>query len=86
MKAQLLKITSKQPSKHEGNYYYLFFKGEDGKSYRSCVVDIYRNWANWRDVINNFDESSPIWLDALRLKSNGFIDADSRPVKVEENE
>ena len=68
MKAQLLKITSK-----------------DGKSYRSCVVDIYRNWANWRDIINEFDESEPVWLDGLVLKG-GMINADSRPIKVEEND
>jgi hypothetical protein len=82
MKAQLLKV-QKQPSKYKGYFHYLFFKGEDGKSYRSCVGDAYRNWVNWRDIIANFDESEPLWLDGLKLKGS-LIDADSKPVKVKD--
>lgn len=84
MKAKLLK-TQQQPSKHDGIFYWLFFKGEDGKSYRSCVVPTYRNWANWREIVENFNEENPIWLDGLTLK-NGMIDADSKPRKIEKDD
>lgn len=84
IKAQLVK-TQKTPSKYGGDFFYLFFKGEDGKSYRSCVVSTYRNWKNWRDIVENFSEDSPIWLDGLSLK-NGMVDADSNPRIIKDYE
>lgn len=80
MKAQLLDI-QKHPSKYEGDFYYLFFKDENGKNYKSCVGDAFRNWKNWSDIIANFDKSNPIWLDGLKLKGE-LIDADSKPIRI----
>lgn len=81
MKAKLLDIQDR-PSKYGGGFYYLFFKGEDGKSYRSCVSSSYRNWRNWQEIIKGFSKEHPVWLDNLVTK-NGLIDADSRPVTIE---
>lgn len=82
MKAKLLDIQSR-PSKYGGEFCYLFFKGEDGKSYRSCVSPSYRNWENWQKIVSNFSKESPVWLNNLFTK-NGLIDADSKPTIIED--
>lgn len=79
--AELQKIT-KHPSKYGGDFYYLFFKNlEDGKSYRSCISPSYRNWRNWSDIIENFNEKTPVTLTNLILRNN-LIDADSKPKRI----
>lgn len=82
MKAKLLDIQSR-PSKYGGEFCYLFFKGENGKSYRSCVSPAYGNWSNWQKIVNNFSKESPVWLDNLLVKGE-LIDADSRPTIIED--
>ena len=79
--AELQKST-KHPSKYGGDFYYLFFKNlEDGKSYRSCISPSYRNWRNWSDIIENFNEKTPVTLTNLILRNN-LIDADSKPKRI----
>ena len=84
MRATLLKIT-KHPSKWGGDFYYLFFKTEDGVSCKSCVTPNCRNYNRWASIIKNFDEADPIVLDNLVLMSNGMVNADSFPRIVGES-
>jgi len=79
MKAMLLK-TEKRTSKFGGNFYYLFFKGEDGKSYRSCLYPNYGNFRRWQDIIGKEN----IALDGLIAKGK-MIDADSFPRIIKED-
>lgn len=79
--ATLQKIT-RHPSKYGGDFYYLFFKDlEDGKTYRSCVSPSYRNWRNWQEIVEGFDEKTSPTFTGLILKGN-LVDADSVPQKV----
>lgn len=73
MKATLLKV-DKKPSRFGGEFYYLFFKGEDGKSYRSCVYPKYGNFKRWHGIVNKVGAV----LDNLIAKGS-MIDADSFP-------
>ena len=73
MKAILLK-TEKRVSKFGSYFWYAFFKGEDGKSYRSCLYPNCRNFSRWQ----NFIDKENIILDNLATKGN-LIDADSFP-------
>lgn len=77
MKAKILKIERK-PSRYGGWFYYAFFKGEDGRSYRSCIYPNCGNYARWRSVIENYKENEEVWLSNLVLRGKGLIDADSK--------
>jgi hypothetical protein len=78
MKATLLK-TKEHISKFGGKFYYAFFKGEDGKSYRSCLYPNYGNFPRWLPFIGK----EGILLDGLNPKGS-MIDADSFPKQVEQ--
>jgi hypothetical protein len=84
MRCKVLKI-SENPSKFQGTFYYIFFKGEDGKTYKTCISAQYRNFRNWQFVLKNRDKE--IWLDNLFLspRDKNLVDADSIPVPVVEN-
>lgn len=76
MKATLIR-TQEQASKFGGSFYYAFFKGEDGKSYRSCLTPSCRNFKNWKPFIGR----EFVELDNLTMIA-GMIDADSKPTEV----
>lgn len=76
MKAILLK-TQESVSKYGGKFWYAFFKGEDGKSYRSCLYPTCRNFARWQGFVGK----QGVELDGLVVKGN-FIDADSYPKEL----
>jgi len=71
MKAQ---ITSIKPtlSKYGGKFYYVFFKNEQGESYKTCLYPNMRNFARWRSVMKQ-----GAVLTNLIVKSKKLIDADS---------
>lgn len=71
---EVLKIGDRQKSKYQGFYYYVFFKGSDGKSYRTCITDACRNFGMWQGV-----KVGDI-VTGLRVKKDELIDADSEPV------
>lgn len=80
MKALLLK-TVKQPSQYEKDFYFAFFKGEDGKSYRSCLYVSCGNFKRngWDKLIGR----EAVMLDNLRVKgTTKIIDADSVPKEI----
>lgn len=76
MKATLLKI-QKQASRMGGHFYYAFFKGEDGKSYRTCLYPQYGNFKRWEGFLTKQN----VVLDNLQMKGK-LIDADSFPREV----
>jgi hypothetical protein len=57
-----------------GHFYYAFFKGEDGKSYRSCLYPQFGNFKRWEPLLNKEN----VILDGLQLRGK-LIDADSFP-------
>lgn len=79
MKAKITKITRK-PSKHGGWFYFIFFKGEDGKSYRTMTGDQFGNYRRWYDIVEQWNKNSAtpceIWLKGLVIKRDRIIDAD----------
>lgn len=72
----ILKV-SKKPSKINREFYWIFFKGDDGKSYRTCVDPANRNYSNWKEIMQ-----PGYVLKGIRIKFGNLIDADSRPVVV----
>jgi len=82
MKAQIVKIIPRKKSRSEksGNFFTVIFKGEDGKSLVTYLDDSFRNWANWKGLMEVGRRVS-----GLALKQNGVVDADS-PVKPEQTE
>jgi len=77
MKATLLR-TQEGVSKYGGKFYYAFFKGEDGRSYRSCLYPNCGNFMRWRGFIGKRD----IVLDGLTPIGKNLIDADSFPHEI----
>lgn len=75
MTATIQKI-SKFPSKFGGDVHYIFFKGEDGKSYRTMTASSYRNFRLWRALCENPDNAVGVICEGLHVKSEGLIDAD----------
>lgn len=74
MELVILKISNWKPSKHGGEYKYLFMKDEStGKSYNTCVFRDMRNYQRWADLmqVGNI-------IAGCRLKSGRLIDADSQ--------
>lgn len=87
MRVKVMKI-NKTPSKiHPGNFYYIYFQGEDGKSYKTMTSERYGNFVRWARVMSQFFDNpkkgAVLWLKNVRTKEEGIIDADS-PVEVDE--
>lgn len=74
MIATLLK-TEEHPSQYSGNFFYAYFKGDDGKSYRSCLWPKMGNFLRWKPYIGREN----VVLDGLNKKTDYMIDADSFP-------
>ena len=71
MKAQ---ITSIKPtlSKYGGKFYYVFFKDDNGKSFKTCLFPTMRNFPRWKSVMK-----VGAILTNLKIKEKNLIDADS---------
>ena len=81
MIAKILKY-DKHPSKHGGDFYYIFFKDKTGKSAKTCAATNMRNFNRWKQVLWAFDragENEEVWLKGLvwKNKTNKLISADS---------
>jgi hypothetical protein len=79
MKAKVTSIGELQESKHASIFYYIFFKGEDGKAYKTCVYLACRNHKRWDNVKYFFNDNpdEEVWLDNLVVKKGSLVDADS---------
>lgn len=83
VKAQIVGI-QQRPSKFGGIFYYVFFKDIDNsRSYRTCVYPNYRNFRNWKHIIESWSEHTTITLDNLIVRNGIMVDADSVPTIVE---
>lgn len=75
---QFVKISKTYNSKHGGQIFYVFFKGE--KSYRTVLFDNMRNFKNWTEVINKAQRGDYIANLRTKLyKGKEIVDADSIP-------
>lgn len=81
MKAKIIKV-NEQKSFLGQSFYYLFFKGEDGRSYRTCAYPQFGNYPRWQKFIELYRQGREVWLEGLNLKSKNLIDADSCPKEV----
>lgn len=80
---KFIKISKSYNSKHGGEIFYLFFKDEDGKSFRTVLYDNMRNFSNWVDIINNAERGDEIGnLRTILYKGKPIVDADSRPTNI----
>ena len=76
---QFVKISKTYNSKHGGQIFYVFFKGE--KSYRTVLFDNMRNFKNWTEIINKAQRGDYIANLRTKLyKGKEIIDADSTPI------
>ena len=50
MKAKIIGF-EKRDSKYGGHFFYIFFKDEDGKSYRTCADPKCRNFNRWMKLM-----------------------------------
>ena len=75
MKAELTGVSRKK-SKYGNDFYYLFFKGDDGKSYKTCIYSNMRNFEKWKKYIILPRGSI---IGNLRVKEKNLINADSTP-------
>ena len=67
-------------SKYGDIFYYLFFKDEYGKSYKSCIYTNMRNYYKWQKVIGMLKQYNPhrgLVLDGLSIKEKTLNNADS---------
>jgi len=78
MKAVLIKMV-KHPSKYGGDFYYGFFKDEEGNSFKVTIAEKYRNFVRWKPVLEKYKNNTgqEIWLDNLRVLKKNIIDSDS---------
>ena len=82
MKAKVTGIIKDNPSKHGNKFAYIFFKDEEGNSYKTCIYENCHNKDNWKYILDNPDKE--IWLYNLIVKEKGLIDADSLPKLLHE--
>jgi len=73
MNATILKI-DKRKARDGGNFWYIFFKSFEGRSYRTCVYEKYRNFSNWYDIIKG--NKIGLMLTGL-IAGDKIVDADS---------
>lgn len=71
----------KKPSRYGGFFYYCFMKGDNGKSYYTCLYPKMRNFHRWKKVMK-----VGITLSNLKLVKNkkNLINADSKFEIVED--
>lgn len=64
-------------SKFGGDFYYLFFKRDDGRAFRTCLAPSMRNFSRWDPVMRAVKAGKEVILENLREKNSAMIDADS---------
>lgn len=81
MRAKPIKVQVQKAWSYGQEFYYVFFKGDDGKSYRTCLSPICGNFKRWQPIIEKVRAGWEIWLDNLvtRKDKDGrlIVDADS---------
>lgn len=73
---KILKVVH-HPSKVNREFYYVFFKGDSGKSFRSALDPANRNFAHWKNLLKVGNVLTGINLKYY--KNTWIVDADSHP-------
>jgi|ERR1035437_589944 hypothetical protein len=81
MKAKIIKIDPLKSSRSEKSYRRIYFTLEDGSFAKTDIVPAYRNYKNWKSIIDLVDGLAIIFVDGLKLRQKGEVDADS-PVEI----
>ncbi|MDD5692260.1 MAG: hypothetical protein PHP10_03680 [Candidatus Omnitrophica bacterium] len=81
MRAKIIKV-HEQKSWLGQSFFYIFFKGADGRSYRTCAYPQFGNYPRWQKFIELHRTGREVWLDGLNTKGKNLIDADSYPQEV----
>ena len=78
MRGTITKIKLEK-SYHGGQFWWVFFKMEDGKSARACVYPHYRNYGRWEEPLALFNWGQEVILSGLEFSRRGkrLIDSDS---------
>jgi hypothetical protein len=77
---KIQKIESHKSKHHDGIFYYVFFKADDGSSYRTCLDPNMRNFRRngWTEIVK-----SGVGTIVTNLRKIGnILDADSSPIVV----
>lgn len=78
MKGIITNVGDTQQSRNGGQYFYVFFKMEDGQSARTHLVPGYRNMAKWRPVLEAYRTHPENQIEVTGLTLRGrTVDADS---------
>ena len=81
MRAKILKIDPLKSSRAEKQYRRIYFILEDGTWAKSDIVPAYRNFRNWKTIIELVDAGALIFVEGLELRTKTEVDADS-PVRI----
>lgn len=78
MIAEILKITLRPCRNGDKKFYYIFFKSEEGESFKTCTSPDFRNYRKWKDIIENNRYGIKLGnLRLIRIRCEWFVDADS---------
>ncbi len=78
MKVKPIKVEKQMSWTPGQEFYYMFFRGDDGKSYRTCLSPSCGNFKRWRPIIDRIQSGlKDIWLDGIIVRGKNLIDADS---------
>lgn len=78
MRAKPIKVQEQKSFIEGQNFFFVFFKDEDGKSYRTCISPTCGNFKRWEPILREVRAGFEVWLDGLILRGSRLIDADSR--------
>ena len=80
MKAKIIKIDPLKMSRAEKAYRRVYFTLEDGSWAKTDIVPVYRNFKNWKRLIDLFEAGAVVFIEGIEIRKKGEVDADS-PVR-----
>ena len=78
MRAKITKIDPLKVSQTEKAFRRIYFQLETGEWAKTDVVAEYRNYKNWKAIIQLVDAGAEVFVEGLVLRRKGEVDADSR--------
>jgi len=78
MKAIVTKIHDLKESRTEHSFIRIEFLLENGEWAKTDIVPAYRNYKNWKTIIQLFKLQEKVYVDNLFLKEKNEVNADSR--------
>lgn len=77
MKAKIIKIDPLKESRTEKAFRRIYFIMEDGTWAKTDIVPAYRNFRNWKPIIELFEKGAQIFVEGLEMRNKAEVDADS---------